>query len=353
MERWKPLKIGELIARKPLIQGGMGVGISLSSLAGAVAKEGGIGVISAAQIGYKEPEWENNPLEANLKAIEKEIKKAREIANDGILGINIMVATRFYERYVKKAIESGIDLIISGAGLPTELPAYISGSKVKIAPIVSTLKSIQVISKYWERKYQKQPDLVVIEGPQAGGHLGFPVDELEKLEKRNSYEYDNEVRQILDFVKKLERKENIKIPVVVAGGIYDKKDMEHYIELGADGIQVGTRFVTTYECDASREFKEAYLNASKEEIELVKSPVGMPARGLKNLLVKEFNKPDKCYQCIKKCNPAEIPYCITKALIRAVKGDVEKGMVFCGANAYRANKMETVKEVMDSFFGKH
>lgn len=347
MERWKPLQIGEYIARRPLIQGGMGVGISLSSLAGNVAKEGGIGVISAAQIGYQEPDWEKDPLEANLRAIEKEIKKAREIANGGILGINIMVATRYYERYVKKAVEAGIDLIISGAGLPTELPEFVENSKTKIAPIVSTLKSIQVISKYWERKYKKQPDFVVIEGPKAGGHLGFSIDDLDKID---SMDYDMEVRSILDFVKTLEKKKEEKIPVVVAGGVYDKSHMEHYLEMGADGVQVGTRFVTTYECDASEEFKNMYIKASADDIELVKSPVGMPARGIKNPQVKEANKPEKCYQCISKCNPAKIPYCITKALVRSVKGDVENGMVFCGSNAYLAERMETVKEVMDSFF---
>lgn len=347
MGKWKPLQIGEFVARRPLIQGGMGVGISLSSLAGAVAKEGGIGVISAAQIGYQEPDWENNPLEANLRAIDKEVKKARDIADGGILGINIMVATRCYERYVRKAVEAGIDLIISGAGLPTELPAFVENSKTKIAPIVSSLKSVQVISKYWDRKYKKQPDFVVIEGPKAGGHLGFSVDDLDKID---SLDYDKEVRNILNFVKTLEEKKKDKIPVVVAGGIYDKKDMEHYMNMGADGVQVGTRFVTTYECDASQKFKDIYLNAAEEDIELVKSPVGMPARGIKNALVKEYNKPEKCYQCISKCNPAKIPYCITKALVRSVKGDVEKGMVFCGSNAYRAEKMESVREVMDSFF---
>lgn len=347
MEKWKPLQIGDFIARRPLIQGGMGVGISLSSLAGNVAKEGGVGVISAAQIGYQEPDWEENPLEANLRAIEKEIEKAREIADGGILGINIMVATRCYELYVKKAVEAGIDLIISGAGLPTDLPEFVENSKTKIAPIVSSLKSIQVISKYWERKYKKQPDFVVIEGPKAGGHLGFSVDELDKID---SMDYDMEVKKILDFVKTLEVKKEEQIPVVVAGGVYDKSDMEHYLEIGADGVQVGTRFVTTYECDASQEFKNTYLNASKDDIELVKSPVGMPARGIRNPQVKKENKPQKCYQCIAKCNPSKIPYCITKALVRSVKGDVENGMVFCGSNAYRAEKMETVKEVMNSFF---
>lgn len=341
-----PLKIGDLTVKLPIIQGGMGVGISLSGLAGAVAREGGVGIISTAQIGFMEPDWETNPVEANLRAIGIQIKKARELAMGGILGVNIMAATRYYEKYVKAAVDNGIDLIISGAGLPISLPGLTEGSKTKIAPIVSSEKSVSVICRMWERKYSRTPDLVVVEGPRAGGHLGFSLEQLENIE---AVDYDEEIKRILAYIKDLGARAGKKIPVVIAGGVYEKADMDHYMELGADGVQIGTRFVTTEECDASMAYKQAYINAEEKDIQIVKSPVGMPGRGLKNPRIPEANKPDKCHQCIAKCNPKEIPYCITNALVRAAKGDIDKGMVFCGSSAYRAVKIETVKEVMDSF----
>lgn len=256
----KPLVIGDLKARLPVIQGGMGVGISLSGLAGAVAACGGIGVISTAQIGYREPEFERNPLEANLKAIASEIEKARKIAKGGIVGVNIMVATRRYAEYVREAVRAGVDLVISGAGLPATLPELVQYSKTKIAPIVSTVKSAQVICKLWDRKYKRTPDLVVIEGPRAGGHLGFT---LEQLSYYTQERYKDEIRGILDVVKSYGEKYERKIPVVVAGGIYSREDMMHALALGADGVQMGTRFVTTYECDASDAFKQAYIQAKQ------------------------------------------------------------------------------------------
>lgn len=271
----KPLIIGDLTAKIPVIQGGMGVGISLSRLAGSVAACGGVGVISTAQIGWREPDFRQHPFEANYRAIEKEIRKAREIAKGGIIGVNIMVATQRYEEYVKTAVKAGVDLIISGAGLPIDLPKYVEGTKTKIAPIVSSLKSLNVICRMWERKYKKAPDLVVIEGPKAGGHLGFSREELDTFTDES---YDGVIRSIIEKVKEYGEKFSKKIPVVVAGGIYDRADMDHALSLGADGVQMGTRFVTTEECDAAPEYKQAYLQAEKEDICIVQSPVGMPGR---------------------------------------------------------------------------
>ena len=275
----KPLIIGDLTAKIPVIQGGMGVGISLSRLAGSVAACGGVGVISTAQIGWREPDFRQHPFEANYRAIEKEIRKAREIAKGGIIGVNIMVATQRYEEYVKTAVKAGVDLIISGAGLPIDLPKYVEGTKTKIAPIVSSLKSLKVICRMWERKYKKAPDLVVIEGPKAGGHLGFSREELDTFTDES---YDGVIRSIIEKVKEYGEKFSKKIPVVVAGGIYDRADMDHALSLGADGVQMGTRFVTTEECDAAPEYKQAYLQAEKEDICIVQSPVGMPGRAIKN-----------------------------------------------------------------------
>jgi len=363
MSKLKSLVIGDLVAKYPIIQGGMGVGISLSSLAGAVAKAGGIGLISTAQVGFRDPDFLKAPLEANLRAIGSEFEKARKIAPEGIIGFNIMVATKNYALYVKEAVKAGADIIISGAGLPVNLPELVKGAKTKIAPIVSTAKSAMVICKMWDRKYQKVPDLVVIEGPLAGGHLGFTPEQLtgygaDTQDVPATYqqpEYDREICEIIKIVKGYEEKYGRHIPVVVAGGIYTHEDVEHAIELGADGVQVGTRFVTTEECDAPTVYKQAYINARKEDIVITKSPVGMPGRAIKNVfldLVREQRqKVEHCYLCLEKCNPATTPYCITKALSNAAEGDLDHALLFCGSNAYRANRIETVDAVMKDLVG--
>ncbi|MEI1256253.1 nitronate monooxygenase family protein [Blautia sp. JLR.GB0024] len=343
----KPLMIGDLTAKIPVIQGGMGVGISLSRLAGSVAACGGVGVISTAQIGWREPDFREHPFEANYRAIGKEIQKAREIAEGGIIGVNIMVATQRYEEYVKTAVKAGVDLIISGAGLPIDLPKYVEGTKTKIAPIVSSLKSLNVICRMWERKYKKAPDLVVIEGPKAGGHLGFSREELDTFTDES---YDGVICSIIEKVKEYGEKFSKKIPVVVAGGIYDRADMDHALSLGADGVQMGTRFVTTEECDAAPEYKQAYIRAEKEDICIVQSPVGMPGRAIKNAFMDRVKtekcRIEHCYHCIVTCRPAEIPYCITQALVNAAEGRVEDALLFCGSNACRSHKIEKVEDIM-------
>lgn len=346
----KALVIGDLIAKVPVIQGGMGVAISLSGLAGAVAAEGGIGTISAAQIGFRDPEFDKNPIETNLRVIKEEIEKAKKIAKDGIIAINIMVATQFYERYVKAAIDAGVDMIVSGAGLPMSLPKIAEHAKTKLAPIVSSVKSADVICKYWLKKYNRLPDLVVIEGPKAGGHLGFSREQLDHIDE---LDYDKEIRDIITKVKEYGSEMDKEIPVVVAGGIYSKEDMNHAMSLGAAGVQLGTRFVTTYECDASDAYKQAYIDAKEEDIIIVQSPVGMPGRAVLNPFMKKVKEgriaPKRCHQCIISCKPAETPYCITDALSNAADGDVDNGLIFCGANAYRASRLEHVKDIMDEF----
>lgn len=349
--KMKPLKIGNLIAEIPVVQGGMGVGISLSGLAGAVASCKGVGIISTAQIGYREPDWDANPVEANLRAIGTEIARAKEIAGGkGMIGANIMVATRDYEKYVEAAIRAGADLIISGAGLPVDLPRMAKGSGTKLLPIVSSLKSVQVICRYWEKKYGYYPDGIIIEGPLAGGHLGFLPEQLEDVE---GLDYDKVIKDIIQFVKGYEEKAKREIPVIVAGGIYDRGDMLHVLELGAAGVQMATRFVTTYECDASDAYKQAYINAAKEDIVIVKSPVGMPGRAIWNPFMKKAGEGKiphgKCHLCIASCNPVETPYCITEGLLNAVAGNVDEALLFCGANAYRATKLEHVKDILQEF----
>lgn len=342
--------MGGLIARVPIVQGGMGVGVSLSNLAGSVAALGGVGVLSAAQIGYLEEDYNRNPVQTNLQAIGKYVKKAREIANGGVIGINIMVATKFYEEYVKAAVQAGVDIIISGAGLPSKLPELVGNTQTKMAPIVSSIKSSRVICKFWDKHYNKTPDMVVIEGPLAGGHLGFSMEQLETMTPE---QFDKEVVGIIQVVEEYRKKYEKEIPVVVAGGVYERADMEHYLALGADGVQIGTRFVTTYECDAADQYKQAYIHAQKEDIRIVKSPVGMPGRAVSNEFIKktetETFKLGVCHQCISTCNQKDIPYCIAEALIHAAKGEVENGLVFCGSNAYRATKLEHVKDIFEEF----
>lgn len=342
----KPLKVGNLEVRLPIIQGGMGIGVSRSNLAAAVTNAGGIGVLSGAQIGYDEEDFEENPFKANVRALTKYINEAKEKVKNGVVGINFMVAQKYYDEYVKTAINSGIDLIISGAGLPIKLPKLVEGSNVKIAPIVSSLRALQIILKSWDRKYNRTADMIIIEGPKAGGHLGFTVEDIEK-----GIDLDNIVVDIVNEVKKYENKYNVNLPVIVAGGIFNGYEIAKYLKMGASGVQMSTRFVTTHECDAHINFKQAYIKAKKEDINLVKSPVGLPGRAIHNNFIKKLSsqrQPIKtCYKCLSSCNPQKIPYCISQALIQAVKGNVEKGLIFCGENAYRSNKITSVKEIMN------
>lgn len=343
------LKIGQWEVPVPIIQGGMGVGVSLSGLAGAVAREGGIGIISTAQIGFAEEGFERDQPAANLRAIRKHIARAKEIAGgNGLVGVNVMTALKHYADHVREAAAAGADVIICGAGLPTDLPALIQDPrKTKIAPIVSSARAAQLILKLWDHHYHRTADFLVVEGPLAGGHLGFSREQLAHLEE---YDFDEELRKIMACKREYEEKYRTDIPVIAAGGIFDYKDVTHALSLGVDGVQIASRFVATKECDASEAYKQAYIRAEEKDIAIIQSPVGMPGRALRNAFIQRVEEAKapirKCYNCLKKCNPAEVPYCITKALIDAVKGDVENGLVFCGANTGRIREMTTVHELM-------
>ena len=345
----KGIKIGDKISKYPIIQGGMGVGVSLHNLAGNVSKEGGIGIISTADIGYQEDDFAQNPMKANLRAIGKEIEKARKIAGeDKILGVNIMVAMKNYADIVKECVKQKIDLIISGAGIPKELPEYVKGSKTKIAPIVSSLRCCKLIVKHWINKYDYVPDMIVIEGTEAGGHLGFKPEE---LVEGNKPKLEDITTEVVDYIKKIEEETGKEIPVIAAGGIWDGKDIKRFLDLGATGVQMATRFVATDECDASDDFKQAYVNAKKDDIKIIKSPVGMPGRAIYNDFIKntesEKAKIQKCYNCIKTCNVANTPYCITKALINAVRGNMKEALVFCGSNVDKIKEIVSVHTLMN------
>lgn len=342
------IRIGNKTSKYPIIQGGMGVGVSMHNLAGNVSKEGGIGIISTADIGYQEEDFAKNPMKANLRAIGKEIKKAREIAGeDKILGVNIMVALSNYAEIVKECVKQKIDLIISGAGIPKELPEYVKGSNTKIAPIVSSLRCCKLIVGHWIKKYNYVPDMIVIEGPEAGGHLGFKAEELDESTKPK---LENITEEVVEYVKEIEKEEGKNIPVIAAGGIWDSKDIKRFLKLGASGVQMATRFVATNECDASIEFKKSYINAKEEDIKIIKSPVGMPGRAINNAFIKKMEKEkskiEKCYNCIKTCNVVNTPYCITKALINSVKGETENGLIFCGSNVSKIKEIVSVHSLI-------
>ncbi len=342
------LVIGDKIADIPIIQGGMGVGVSRSGLAGAVAKEGAIGIISTAQIGYDEDGFENNQAQANIKAIEKHIKRAKKIANGkGLVGVNVMTALKHYREHVRTAAGAGADVIICGAGLPVDLPELVKDSDCKIAPIVSSERACNIILKMWSHRYDRTADFIVVEGPEAGGHLGYSKEQLEHIEE---YDFDEEIKNIICAKQKYENEYNVNIPVIVAGGVFTREDIKHMLEIGAQGVQIASRFVATEECDASQEYKNMYLNAKAGDICIVKSPVGMPGRAVRNRFIekveKERQKIEKCYQCLEKCNPADVPYCITKALISAVRGDIDNGLIFCGSNVDRINKIVSVHDLI-------
>lgn len=343
-----PLHIGELKISIPIIQGGMGVGVSRSSLAGAVSLAGGMGVISGVQIGFNEPDFETNCKVANLRALRNEIRKAKEISNNGIIGVNLMVAMNNYKENAEVCVEEGVDAIISGAGLPTELPSIVKGSKTKAIPIVSSAKAASVIIKMWEKRHAYIPDAVIVEGPEAGGHLGFHPEELLGEVHPDLHQI---IKEVKEAVKPYEEKYNKKISVVGAGGIFSGKDIVDCIKAGADGVQMATRFVATNECDADIKYKQAYINSVKDEIKIIKSPVGMPGRAIENEFIEKVQQGNipvkKCYSCLKTCDPKTTPYCISRALIEAVKGNISEGLIFTGSNAYKVDKILSVKELME------
>lgn len=345
----KSLKIGDLLARIPIVQGGMGVGISLSGLASAVANEGGVGVISAAGLGLIYKEHSSNFYEASIYGLKEELRKARE-ATKGIIGVNVMVAMNNFADMVKTAIQEKADIIFSGAGLPLNLPSFLTeGAKTKLAPIVSSARAAKLLCEKWLANYNHIPDAIVVEGPKAGGHLGYKAEQLTD----QNYALESILPEVVREVRQFESEHQCRIPVIAAGGIYTGEDIYRIMQLGADGVQMGTRFVTTEECDADPAFKQSYIEASQQDIEIIQSPVGMPGRAIRSSFldqVKEgLKRPKACpFNCIRTCDISRSPYCIMLALYNAFKGRLEHGYAFAGANAWRAEKIQTVKELISS-----
>jgi nitronate monooxygenase len=348
------LKIGKFTAKIPIIQGGMGVGISRANLASAVARAGAVGVIASVGLGLLSPYYKgpSDFFHANISALKDEIRATALKANNGIFGVNCMVALTDYEELVRTSVECGAKTIISGAGIPLKLPEYTKDfPDVALVPIVSSAKGLGTIIKKWTRSYGIIPDAVILESPNhAGGHLGASRDKLGLA----CFEADQMLEETIDYLKK---EAQMDIPVIVAGGIWDDNDIKRVISKGASGVQMATRFVCTHECDAPMSFKQKYLDAKgPEDITIIDSPVGLPGRALKNniFLPDEdgtYSKVNlKCVcKCLKKCSflTRKAGFCIARALELSAKGDVNGGLVFVGSNGYKCNEIISVQELIE------
>jgi NAD(P)H-dependent flavin oxidoreductase YrpB (nitropropane dioxygenase family) len=349
MTHFKPLNIGGLFVPTPIIQGGMGVGISLSGLASAVANQGGVGVISAAGLGMLYTKPGVGFFENGITGLRTEIQKARKLSR-GVLGVNIMVALSNFDELMRASIDEGIDVVFCGAGLPLDLPKYLTpGSNTKLVPIVSSARAAALLCNKWQANYNYLPDAIVVEGPKAGGHLGFKLDQISDAK----FALEQLIPEVVKVVNEIGAVNGKTIPVIAAGGIFTGADIVRIMALGASAVQMGTRFVTTYECDASEEFKQAYLKASKADVKIIESPVGMPGRAINSpfLLEVEAGKrqPKVCpVNCIRTCDIKTAPYCIIASLTSALRGNFNRGYAFAGSNVWRCNEIVSVKNLVQT-----
>lgn len=358
------LKIRHIEVPIPIIQGGMGVGISWENLAGNVAKNGAIGVVSSVGTGYRHrnlvkldkfgrPMGSKNAH--NKKALELIIQEAKKISQgNGAIGVNILSAITDYGRVAYESAAAGADLIISGAGLPMRLPEYTEGFDVALVPIISSGRALNVICKTWKKRYNRLPDAVILEGPLSGGHQGFKYEDCFKPE----FQLENLFEEVK---KELENWGNI--PLIVAGGVWSYKDIKYYIERGAAGVQMATRFVATFECDAPSIYKEIVLNLEKDDIILLKSPVGYPLRVIKTPFIEKLLRGENGWKgcvsdCVVPCNHGEeakkVGFCIADRLGAAWLGDYNEGIFIIGANGHKLKKQGiiSVKELLDILTGK-
>lgn len=353
------MRIGKYEIKHPIVQGGMGVGISWDQLAGNVSKEGGLGIISAVGTGYYRNKSEDvhivtkkeKPKDVanfyNKDALFEIFDNARKICGDAPLGCNILYAINDYGRVVRDACEAGADIIITGAGLPTNMPEFTEGyPDVALVPIVSSARALKLICKKW-KKYDKTPDAIIVEGPLSGGHQGFKYEDCFKEE----FQLENIVPPVIEEAKKWG-----DIPIIAAGGVWTKDDIDKFIEMGCAGVQMATRFIGTYECDAHANLKNVVLNAKEDDIRLMKSPVGLPARGVKtNLQFSIENNTAPKVQCISNCvapcnrghEAKLVGYCIADRLGAAYNGDEDTGLFFTGSNGYKIDKIISVHELME------
>jgi len=336
------LVIGDLVINPPIIQGGMGVRVSASRLVSAVSAEGALGVIATVGLGEElldmTPDY---PKRAEL-GLREQIRNTK-MNTSNPFGVNVMCALTNYDNLVQTSVSEGVAAIISGAGLPMRLPGLVSDPHVKLIPIVSSARAAGLICKTWQRRFSRLPDAIVVEGPLAGGHLGFSHEQIEELE---TLELERLVSDVLEVAR-----QHGNIPVVAAGGVYDGNDIARFLRLGAAGVQMATRFVCTHECDAADAYKQAYINCRREDIVVIHSPVGMPARVIKNDFVERALRGEKVtfgcpYHCLQTCEPSVAGYCIAQALLASYRGQMDKGYAMCGANAWRCNKIVSVHELV-------
>jgi nitronate monooxygenase len=346
---WPALKVGDLTARVPVVQGGMGVGISLSRLASAVAQAGGVGVIAANAVGMLEPDYFKDGRAANLRALRKEIRAAREKTR-GIIGVNIMVAVNDFRELLDVAIEEKADMVFMGAGLPIKnIPVEkMRAAGVKAVPIISSPRAVEMIFKMWKKLYSDVPDAVVFEGPKAGGHLGFSAEQIDDP----AFQLEALVPAIAEAIRPFEAEFGREIPLIAGGGVFSGRDIQAVLELGASAVQMGTRFVATRECDADDAFKEAYVNCTENQIGLIQSPVGMPGRAIRNRFITDseagLRPAFKCaWQCLSSCKAEKANYCISIALNNARQGRLTQGFVFAGTNAFRIEKIVSVAALVN------
>jgi len=327
------LQIGSITASIPIIQGGMGVRVSLASLASAVANEGGIGTISSIGLGNLEASKQDYERESR-EALISEIRKAKKMTN-GHLAVNFMGVLSNANDLIKASIKEGIKMIVYGAGLPTKLPALVQDPSINLVPIISSARVAELILRTWDKRYERTADGLILEGPLAGGHLGFSEGQLEHPEE---YSLEKLLPEVLELIKTGE-------------------DIARMLSMGASGIQMGTRFVCTKECDVSQEFKQTYLDAKKEDIIIIRSPVGMPGRAINNRFLKVLEEKGKLnikcfFRCLTACHVDKAKYCIALALVNAYAGDIDNGLIFCGQNAYRIDKIVTVKKLIQELLAE-
>lgn len=339
------MNIGGLEVKVPIIQGGMGVRVSTSSLAAAVADCGAAGTIASVGLPPDTPENRADVPKSCREFLVKDIITARELSR-GVIGVNIMVALSNYEDIARTAANAKVDFIISGAGLPLRLPEYTEGTSVKMIPVISSGRGAEVVARTWKRRYNRLPDAVIVEGPLSGGHIGG--HSIEELEAGDLTELEGTVKDVLGVMKEYGK----DIPVLAAGGIFDGKDIARFLKLGAKGVQIGTRFIATNECSADIKYKQMFVDATEDDLVYIQSPVGMPAKVIKTKFVEEMlgggRRPISCnYQCLRTCDPQKAPFCIAKALIDAVEGDIDNAIVFASSYVSRIKKIVPVKDLID------
>ncbi len=346
------LRIGSITAKIPIVQGGMGVRVSLASLASSVANQGGIGTISSIGLGNL-ADMADHYETTSVNALVNEIKKARSMT-DGHLAVNFMGVLTSVDKHIRAAVDAGIRIIVFGAGMPTKLPEIVPEPELNLVPIISSARVAELILRTWDRRYGRICDALILEGPMAGGHLGFSPEQLDNI---SEHSLEKLLPEVLETIKPYEDKHGRKIPVITAGGIYTGKDIARMLSMGASGVQMGTRFVCTEECDVSDEFKQAYIDAKEEDIAIIKSPVGMPGRAIYNNFLRDLevkgSLPVSCpYRCLTACKMDSAHYCIALALLNSYFGDVDNGLIFCGQNAHRIDRITTVKELIDELLSE-